>query len=547
MFVITETGKYGVRKRDCATLDSDIFDIPDDSFKLEVRYSRHGKEKDEFRILCIVSEGFLTSSYCIVGSIGRQGISTFHCNDDCTCFPSIWPRSGCIYWDEIVFDFFSYIKRSSFFPINNSFVQETLDSICNKDNLERNERRIISMMMLGQKHDLLDGLTWQGSIHDGDVFILDSDTVFAKCYHLWPGAMMLLCAQNLRFQKGQEVMCRISDTWMKSIITGRNIIKSECFFPYQIDTADMNGYLLERLTDIRSNFVDESQIRTYSTADYSKIAMHSYTPASHEIMTVTLCKPTADTKLGIRFTGTERPYIMSFTDDGVAAKTGCLHQGDVILKINHQPVIDHRMAASLLYNTVGTIVIQLYRVSQLQIEKSQSVSPKKKKRKKKSKFQILESLLNTLKTAAISMKGQSAVSNYVHSVKDMLSWDHVTELSSCISHCNDNHIPIYDYVPNGMSSFMISVFAANTWIYGSAAILLQYRGRQYIKNSRKKAKIQTTVELDNLCVICDDNASNHIFIPCGHICICGSCVTRFVSNPKCPMCRTVGQIFQTYR
>ena len=127
----------------------------------------------------------------------------------------------------------------------------------------------------------------------------------------------------------------------------------------------------------------------------------------------------------------------------------------------------------------------------------------------------------------------------------MLSWEHVTELTSCISHCRDHHIPIYDYVPDGMSSLMMSVFALISWIYESAAILIQYKGRQY--NNVPKNEVIQTVEADDLCVICDDNAADHIFIPCGHICVCGSCATKFAGNSKCPLCRTVAQIFQTYR
>ena len=40
MFTISETGKFGVRRRDCPTLDAHIFDIPGDAFKVEVYYMR---------------------------------------------------------------------------------------------------------------------------------------------------------------------------------------------------------------------------------------------------------------------------------------------------------------------------------------------------------------------------------------------------------------------------------------------------------------------------------------------------------------------------
>ena len=90
-------------------------------------------------------------------------------------------------------------------------------------------------------------------------------------------------------------------------------------------------------------------------------AAHSYEPAPDEILTVTLNKPTADTKLGITLAGTERPYIMSLIAAGLTAKAG-LQEHDVFLKVNGQPAVGHEKTTAQLRTATGEILIEFYRV-----------------------------------------------------------------------------------------------------------------------------------------------------------------------------------------
>ena len=90
-------------------------------------------------------------------------------------------------------------------------------------------------------------------------------------------------------------------------------------------------------------------------------AAHSYEPAPDEILTVTLNKPTADTKLGITLAGKERPYIMSLIAAGLTAKAG-LQEHDVFLKVNGQPAVGHEKTAAQLRTATGEIIIEFYRV-----------------------------------------------------------------------------------------------------------------------------------------------------------------------------------------
>ena len=51
---------------------------------------------------------------------------------------------------------------------------------------------------------------------------------------------------------------------------------------------------------------------------------------------------------------------------------------------------------------------------------------------------------------------------------------------------------------------------------------------------------------DNACVVCLDAAKTHIFVPCGHLCVCESCTTSL--NLKCPICRaTASLVMRTYQ
>ena len=90
-------------------------------------------------------------------------------------------------------------------------------------------------------------------------------------------------------------------------------------------------------------------------------AAHSYEPAPDEILTVTLNKPTADTKLGITLAGKERPYIMSLIAAGLTAKAG-LQEHDVFLKVNGQPAVGHEKTTAQLRTATGEILIEFYRV-----------------------------------------------------------------------------------------------------------------------------------------------------------------------------------------
>eukprot|EP01083_Nonionella_stella_P047775 127893_1 len=43
-------------------------------------------------------------------------------------------------------------------------------------------------------------------------------------------------------------------------------------------------------------------------------------------------------------------------------------------------------------------------------------------------------------------------------------------------------------------------------------------------------------ERENECVICFDKSRTHVFVPCGHHCICEDCIPLF--NETCPLCKT---------
>ena len=54
--------------------------------------------------------------------------------------------------------------------------------------------------------------------------------------------------------------------------------------------------------------------------------------------------------------------------------------------------------------------------------------------------------------------------------------------------------------------------------------------------------------LKRTCVICYDNNSEYIFVPCGHFCICAGCNGRLqnMNIQNCPMCQTSGTRVRVY-
>lgn len=53
------------------------------------------------------------------------------------------------------------------------------------------------------------------------------------------------------------------------------------------------------------------------------------------------------------------------------------------------------------------------------------------------------------------------------------------------------------------------------------------------------------------CVICLTQKKDHVFIPCGHQCLCGPCATRFKRQARhqiCPICRVrIREIMKVYK
>lgn len=45
-------------------------------------------------------------------------------------------------------------------------------------------------------------------------------------------------------------------------------------------------------------------------------------------------------------------------------------------------------------------------------------------------------------------------------------------------------------------------------------------------------------KIDTLCIVCQDNTRNVVFIPCKHLCLCHDCSPRLMQGSrKCPLCR----------
>lgn len=59
---------------------------------------------------------------------------------------------------------------------------------------------------------------------------------------------------------------------------------------------------------------------------------------------------------------------------------------------------------------------------------------------------------------------------------------------------------------------------------------------------RRLKTVKRTQLPDGECCVCLDKQSTHAFVPCGHLCVCGSCAELLMRvDAKCPYCRARAQ------
>ena len=47
-------------------------------------------------------------------------------------------------------------------------------------------------------------------------------------------------------------------------------------------------------------------------------------------------------------------------------------------------------------------------------------------------------------------------------------------------------------------------------------------------------------EAKDICVACMNGARSYCYVPCGHLCLCATCVQHPLCADRCPVCKTVG-------
>jgi len=63
------------------------------------------------------------------------------------------------------------------------------------------------------------------------------------------------------------------------------------------------------------------------------------------------------------------------------------------------------------------------------------------------------------------------------------------------------------------------------------------------------ARLHELAADDSVCVVCMDKERTHIFVPCGHRCVCEECAALVMRTapPRCPYCRAgVSEVIQTF-
>lgn len=69
------------------------------------------------------------------------------------------------------------------------------------------------------------------------------------------------------------------------------------------------------------------------------------------------------------------------------------------------------------------------------------------------------------------------------------------------------------------------------------------------ENNKLKKKIEKNDKLDSKCGICFENSCSIVFIPCGHLCMCNECSSKYdnYNLSCCPICRSNGNRYLVYK
>ena len=113
---------------------------------------------------------------------------------------------------------------------------------------------------------------------------------------------------------------------------------------------------------------------------------------------------------------------------------------------------------------------------------------------------------------------------------------------------NQNNVPQFNNVINNNQNNENLVNNNNTLSNFFRVYVEPLKG--YINTLRNQiTRLKTENEnLKRTCVICYDNDSQYIFVPCGHFCICTGCNNRLnnMNMNNCPMCQTSGTRVRVY-
>lgn len=76
-----------------------------------------------------------------------------------------------------------------------------------------------------------------------------------------------------------------------------------------------------------------------------------------------------------------------------------------------------------------------------------------------------------------------------------------------------------------------------------AAPSSRHQSKQPMPRSPSSSDSSNNAEQSDLCVVCLDSRCTHVFVPCGHLCVCSTCADMVIQTDlqECPMCRVPSQ------
>ena len=472
-------------------------------------------------VLKLVKDGELFSFYSSIGSVGLNGVTTWTRNGVSVQVVSTWPAVGCIRWDSMLEDVMSELYERNEIPqVPRIYVYHKIKDIIAK--LRMWSRKSKSLQPTATQTEQTPPMTvfelrFIAALYYGSsiqlasdvrdvirVYLQDSNPNTSDVYTkergltFWTQTMSYLSTQLLRFNAKQSVTFFKDGVWYNgSVVTCNVPIRRNC---HSVDCSDTVTLMTQNIPDeiicfsYLLNCARGDAVLTLD--DASHIRATDASPQSTEQNSDFALLHSTSPNRAKKKRNKPRRKKKSQSENNHAKDT--IHSDNTVLITNYLTKSNLMLPLSLLGKSAALRV-----------------------------FHFLHFCTNFKSrcVSAVSSKIADWIRTHGH-------------LNSCLR------------VPKNEPGGVFRMFFKLLWfVYRISANAIRRHYLSYA-SSKQRSKLNNLDLLrtaNDACVVCLDAISNHIYIPCGHRCICQRCAGMWgAKSSTCPFCNVEGKAYRVY-